>query len=120
MEKVLCFFAAVLFATGADNNDTNSNNVFITTEDTRLYVPVLTLLARGNQKLSKLLSKGFERSVYLNEYKTKSENKTTTTEYRYSLKSNFVGVNILFVLIHLNRDNDLKWFKIKGIIYQKT
>ena len=31
---------------------------------TKLYVPVVTLAARDNQKLSKLLSKGFERLVY--------------------------------------------------------
>ena len=45
------------------------------------------------QKLSKLLSKGFERSVYLNEYQTKRENKSTGNEHRYFLKPNFVGVN---------------------------
>ena len=32
-------------------------------------VPVVTLTARENQKLSKLLSKEFEKSVYWNEYK---------------------------------------------------
>ena len=46
-----------------------------------------------NQKLSKRLSKGFERSVYWNEHKTKSENENATNEYRYFLKSNFVEVN---------------------------
>ena len=33
------------------------------------HVPVVTLTARENQKLSKLLSKEFEKSVYWNEYK---------------------------------------------------
>ena len=41
------------------------------------------------EKLSKILSKGSERSVYWNEYKTKSENKNTTNECRYFLESNF-------------------------------
>ena len=67
-------------AVGADNNDANSNNI-----------------TKDNQKLSKLLGKGFNRSVYWNEYKTKSENKKTTNEYRYFLESKFVGVNRLFV-----------------------
>ena len=40
----------------------------------KLCVPVITLSAKNNQKLSKVLSKGYERSVYRNEYKTKSEN----------------------------------------------
>ena len=81
-----------------------------------------TLSAKYNQKLSKRLSKGFERSVYWNEYKTKSENKNTTNEYRYFLKSNFVGVNGLFVLVYSNQDDNSKRFKArryylpKGII----
>ena len=35
-----------------------------TIKDTKLYVPVATLSVRDNQKLSKLLSKGSERSIY--------------------------------------------------------
>ena len=42
----------------------NSNNITFTIKDTKLCVPVITLLARDNQKLLKLLSKGFERLVY--------------------------------------------------------
>ena len=76
----------------ADNNYANSNNIIFTIKDTKLY-PVVILSARDNQKLSKLLSKGFERSVFWNEYKTKYENKNTTNEYRYLLESKFVGVN---------------------------
>ena len=53
---------------------------------TKLYVPVDTLLAKGNQKLLKLLSKRFERSVYWNEYKTKRETKGTANEYSYFLE----------------------------------
>ena len=54
------------------NND--DNNVIFTIKDTKLYVPVVALSARDNRKISKILSKEFERSVYWNEYKTKSEN----------------------------------------------
>ena len=53
-----------------------------------------------------MLSKGCERSIYWNERKTKSENKNTTNEYRYFLKSNFVGVNRLFVLVNSNQGNN--------------
>ena len=57
-------------AAGADNaNDTVNddvyvNNIIFTINDTKLFLPVVTLSARDNQKLSKLLRKGFERSVY--------------------------------------------------------
>ena len=36
--------------------------MIFTIRDTILYVPVVTLSARDNQKLIKLLSKGFKRS----------------------------------------------------------
>ena len=49
----------VLFAAGADNDDANSNNIIFTTKDTKLYAPVVALSAKHNQKLLKLLSKGF-------------------------------------------------------------
>ena len=54
--------------------------LFFSANDTKLYVPVVTLPARDNQKLLKVLSKGFERSVYWNKHKTKSENKKATNE----------------------------------------
>ena len=101
----------VLSAAGNDNANGNDDNIIFTIKDTKLYVPVVTLSARDNQKLTKLLSKGFERSVYWNEYKTKSENKNTTNEYRYFLESNFVEVNKLFDLIYSNQDADSKRFK---------
>ena len=48
--------------------------------------------------------------MYWNEYKTKSGNKNTKNEYRYLPESNFVGANRLFVLVYLNRNNDVKRF----------
>ena len=52
----------VLSAAGADNvSNIDSNNAVFTIKETKLYVPVVTLSARKNHKLSKLLSKRFER-----------------------------------------------------------
>ena len=65
-------------------------------------------MARDNQKLSELLRKGFERSVYWNEYKTKSENRNTKNTFRYFLESNFVEVNRLFVLVYINHGDYAK------------
>ena len=64
------------------NANVDSNNIIFTIKDTKLYVPVVTLSTKDNKKLSKFLSKVFEKSVYRNEYKTKSENINTTSEYR--------------------------------------
>ena len=102
VELKLKFIKCCVLSVAGNGNDINDNDnakIFIfTIKVAKLYVPAVTLSERDNQKLSKLLSKGFERSVYWNEYKTKSENKNTTNEYRYFLESNFVGVNRLFVL----------------------
>ena len=40
----------------------NPNDFVFTIKETKLYVPVVTLSGTDNQKLSKLLSKGFEKS----------------------------------------------------------
>ena len=37
--------------------------------DAKLYVPIVTLSAENNVKLSKLLSDGFSRFIYWNKYK---------------------------------------------------
>ena len=82
----------VLFAAGADNANAKSNNIIFTIKDAKLYVPVVTLSARVNLskvKLSKILCKGLERSVYWNKYKTKSKYKNTTNEYRSFCFSSF-------------------------------
>ena len=103
----------VLSAAGNDDTNANPNNIIFTIKGTKLYVPLVILSARDNQKLSKLFSKVFERSVYWSEYKKKSENKNTTNEYRYFLKSNFFGVNRLFALVYSNQHADSKKFKTR-------
>ena len=40
-----------------------------TITDAKLYVPIVTLSAEDNAKLSKLLTEGFKRLVYWNKYK---------------------------------------------------
>ena len=68
---------------GNENDNFDSDNIIFTIKDTILYVPIVTLAARDNQKLSKFLSKEFEILVYWNKYKTKTENKNTTNKYIY-------------------------------------
>ena len=70
----------------SDNDNNDAGNIIFSNKDTKLYVSVVTLPARDNQKLPKLLSKGFEELVYWNEYKTKSEYQSTRNEYRYFLE----------------------------------
>ena len=51
------------------------NSIFQITKG-ELYIPVVTLNTEHNNKLSQLLSKGFERTVVWNEYKSKIEDVT--------------------------------------------
>ena len=98
-------------AAGADNTNANSNNIIFTIKDVKLYVLVVTLSVKDNKKLSKLLSRKFERSVYWNKFKTKNENKNAANENIYFLESNFVGVDRLFVLVYSNQDSNSRSFK---------
>ena len=103
----------VLSVSATNNANGNNDDIIFTIKDTKLYVPVVTLSARDNQKLSKLLSKGFERSAYWNEYKTKSDNKNMINQFRYFLESNFIGVNRLFLLVDTNYGNNAKRFNAR-------
>ena len=47
----------------------NQNSIFQITKG-ELYIPVVTLNTENNNKLSKLLSKGFKRTIVWNEYKS--------------------------------------------------
>ena len=109
-----CYWS-ILLLLGNENDHANadSNNIIFTIKDTKWYVPVITLLAKDNQKLPILVSKGFERLVYWNEYKTKSWNKNTTNECRYLTEANFLRVNRLFVLTDPNEDASVKRFSGK-------
>ena len=72
--------------------------------DTNLYVPIVTLKTEDNAKLSKLLSKGFTRSIYWN--KCKIIFKDYNNEYiRERLDASFQGVSRLFVLAYAHGDN---------------
>ena len=48
---------------------TVANTATFKIADAKLYVPIVTLSAENNAKLSKLLREGFKRPVYWNEYK---------------------------------------------------
>ena len=83
--------------------------IFNNIKNTKLYLPVFTLSATDNQKLLN----GFERLMYWNQCKAKCESKSTANGYRYFIKSDFVGVNKLFVLVYFNGNNDVKWYKAR-------
>ena len=76
-----------------------------TITDTKLYVPIVTLKTEDNKKLSKLLSKGFKRSIYWNKYEIIFKNYDDNEYIRERLDASFQGVNKLFVLTYERGNN---------------
>ena len=74
--------------------------------DTKMYVPVVTLSKEDNKDFIEQQNKGFQRSIYWNEYKTKGQDKDAdANNFKYiSLDPSFQGVNRLFVMAY-NRAN---------------
>ena len=74
--------------------------------DTKLYVPVVTLSKEDNKDFIEQQNKGFQRSIYWNEYKTKEINENANANvFKYiNLDPSFYGVNRLFVMAY-NREN---------------
>ena len=56
-------------AINADANATGADSASFKKTDAKLYVPIVTLSAQDNAKLTKLLGEGFKRPVYWNTYK---------------------------------------------------
>ena len=81
------------------------NAVFII-NDTKMYVPVVTLSKEDNKDFIEQENKGFPRSIYWNEYKTKEINENADANvFKYiNLDPSFQGVYRLFVMAY-NRAN---------------
>ena len=79
----------------------NGNAVFII-NDTKMYVPVVTLSKEDNKDFTEQQNKVFQRSIYWNEYKTNGINENVDANvFKYiNLDTSFQGVNRLFVTAH--------------------
>ena len=75
--------------------------------DTKMYVPVLTLSKEDNKDFIEKQNKEFQRSIYWNEYKAKEINENAEANvFKYiNLDPSFQSVNRLFVIAY-NRAND--------------
>ena len=98
-------------AIGANANATGADSATFKITDAKLYVPIVTLSAEDNAKLSKLLGEGFKRSIYWNKYKVignKIVEIATNNEEKYIrelLDSNWQGVkkDCLFLLVIIKK-----------------
>ena len=81
---------------------TDAGNAVFIINDTKLYVPVVTLSKEDNKDFIEQQNKGFQRSIYWNEYKTKEQTEdadaNNANNVRYiNLDRSFQGVNRLFI-----------------------
>ena len=78
--------------------------------DTKMYVPFVTLSKEDNKDFIEQQNKGFQRSIYWNEYKTKEKNELVNNDNTAPsvgdiiLDPSFQGVNRLFVMAY-NSEN---------------
>ena len=86
---------------------TVANNSTFAINDTKLYIPVVTLKTEDNAKLSKLLSEGFKRLVYWNKYNIIPNSIYAANAFiREPFDARFEGVKRLFVLAYGRDNND--------------
>ena len=90
-----------------DAGNPENNAVFIT-NDTKMYVPIVTLSKEDNKDFIEQQNKGFQRSIYWNEYKTKGQDKDAdANNFKYIiLDPSLQGVNRLFVMAYSRADNN--------------
>ena len=95
----------VLSTLDDDAGNPENNAVFII-NDTKLYVPVVTLSKEDNKDFIEQQNKGFQRSIYWNEYKTKEINENVDVNvFKYiNLDPSFQGANRLFVMAYSRLD----------------
>ena len=106
---------------------TTANTATFKITDAKLYVPIVTLSAEDNAKLTKLLNEGFKRSIYWNKYKV-TPNKTVeiaaaNSQYyiRELLDSSWQGVKRFFFLPMIIQQATIKFLLIliKSTFFQE-
>ena len=70
--------------------------------DTKLSVPVVTLLTQDNSKLLQQLKSRFKRTVKWNKYLSKPDLLVQSSDLNHLFEANFQGANRLFVLAFEN------------------
>ena len=76
----------------------------LTTTETNLYAPVVTLSTEDNSKLLPQLKNAFKRTITWNKYLEKPESLAQNANLNHLIESRFQGINRLFVLALENDD----------------
>ena len=73
--------------------------------ETKLYVPVVTLSTKDDEKLLQQLKSGFKKTISWNKYKSRIKTFGQNRYLNYLINPSFQGINRLFVLPFEN-END--------------
>ena len=73
--------------------------------ETKLYVPVVTLSTKDNEKLLQQLKSGFKKTISWNKYESSIKTFAQNRYLNYLINPSFQGVNRLFVLSFENEDD---------------
>ena len=100
---------------------TDDGNAVFIINDTKLYVPVVTLSKEDNKDFIEQPKKVFQRSIYWNECKTKdiNEDADANVSKYINLDPSFQGVNRLFVMAYNRANGQLLEMDKENIIYQE-
>ena len=90
------------------NNPTNGT---FTIKDTKLYVPVVNLSAKDDNKLLEQLKTGFKKTIKWNKYRSEMSNQTKNNNLNHLIYPTFTNVNRLFVLSFENENDRTSFSK---------
>ena len=89
----------------------NSTNATFKIEETKLYIPVVTLSTEDDNKLLEQLKSGLRKTIRWNKCRSDMSNQTKTNILNYLIDPTFSRANRLFILSFENEDDRTSFSK---------
>ena len=89
----------------------NQTDATFKIEDTKFYVPVVTLSTKDDNNFLEQLKSGFKRTIKWNKYRSEMTNQTKTNHLNHLIDPAFTKVNRLFVLLFENEEDRTSFSK---------
>ena len=94
-----------ILVAGRPNRDDSPEIAAFKIKACKLYVPVVALSAKNDNKLLEQVKTGFKRTIKWNKYRSEMSNQTKNNNLNYLTDPIFTNVNRLFVLTLENEDD---------------
>ena len=105
-----------ILVAGQQNSGDSPTNATFKISDTKMYVPVVTLSAKNDNKLIEQLKTGFKRTIKWNKNRLETSNQTANNNLNYLIDPTFTNLNRLYVLSFKNEDEDVRIFFKKNYL----